>query len=389
MLSFLLSFVASDRFAVLAAGSDDWFNYRHQADIFTLYDKLMKRGYKAENIVMLAYDDIALDPANPFQGQIFHDIEHKYNVYPGADKINYRKDDCNAKTFKHVLTTELKSTTSDDLFIYYDDHGAYGFVCFPTGPDLYGDVLSEALLKMEANGKYGRCLFGIEACYAGSVAEWFKNNNMVTITAANSKESSYADIYDVTLDNYLSNEFTNAWFKTMDMDPKMTLGEFFEEVKTKTTQSHVCFFGDQKMNDLTIDIFFGAPKQPVSSAKEMNTIKVKPMTATYGTLVKLMKHKNASVRARARLTLHELESLSKKMNTVIGSLIEIIDPENHDYYMNAVNEHVTPEYLRVARHFNDKFGKRNNDDMSKYMVLANLVDKNGPIKVIEAINKVL
>lgn len=111
---------------------------------------------------MMAYDDIAMSGWNPYKGQIFHEEGHKTNVYPGTEKIDIKGKDVTAERFMNVISTELKSTKNDDLFIYFDDHGDAGMLCFPDTL-LYADDLKSAMKKMEENGKYGRCLFGIEA----------------------------------------------------------------------------------------------------------------------------------------------------------------------------------------------------------------------------------
>lgn len=45
--------------ALLVAGSNGWYNYRHQADVAHAYHTLQQHGVQAENIVTMMYDDIA------------------------------------------------------------------------------------------------------------------------------------------------------------------------------------------------------------------------------------------------------------------------------------------------------------------------------------------
>ena len=54
--------------AVLVAGSNGYFNYRHQADICHAYQILRKNGIPDERIVVMMYDDIAHNENNPTQG---------------------------------------------------------------------------------------------------------------------------------------------------------------------------------------------------------------------------------------------------------------------------------------------------------------------------------
>jgi legumain len=45
--------------AVLVAGSNGWYNYRHQADVCHAYQILHKNGIPDSNIVVMMYDDLA------------------------------------------------------------------------------------------------------------------------------------------------------------------------------------------------------------------------------------------------------------------------------------------------------------------------------------------
>ncbi|VDM80956.1 unnamed protein product [Strongylus vulgaris] len=45
--------------ALIVAGSDGWYNYRHQADACHAYHTLRNHGVPEENIVVMMYDDIA------------------------------------------------------------------------------------------------------------------------------------------------------------------------------------------------------------------------------------------------------------------------------------------------------------------------------------------
>ena len=54
-----ISWTAADHFAVLVAGSNEYYNYRHQADVCHAYQILHRYGIPDTNIVVMMYDDIA------------------------------------------------------------------------------------------------------------------------------------------------------------------------------------------------------------------------------------------------------------------------------------------------------------------------------------------
>ena len=62
---------AVDHWAVLVAGSNGFWNYRHQADVCHAYQVLRKNGFPEENIILMAFDDIANSHENPIAGKLF------------------------------------------------------------------------------------------------------------------------------------------------------------------------------------------------------------------------------------------------------------------------------------------------------------------------------
>jgi legumain len=145
-LTLLLSLAYCANWAVLVAGSDGFYNYRHQSDVFHAYQSLIKKGMSKDNIIVLAYDDIAKDKSNPFPGKIFNKPTYKdagVDVYEGV-KIDYTGASVTPKVFMDVLTGNktavagkgtgrvLESTSADNVFIFFSDHGATGLIAFPS-----------------------------------------------------------------------------------------------------------------------------------------------------------------------------------------------------------------------------------------------------------------
>ncbi len=60
LLSAVGTFAATGQnWAVLVAGSNGWYNYRHQSDVCHAYQILHKNGIPDTNIVVMMYDDLA------------------------------------------------------------------------------------------------------------------------------------------------------------------------------------------------------------------------------------------------------------------------------------------------------------------------------------------
>mmetsp|Transcript_167412 Transcript_167412/g.537598 ORF Transcript_167412/g.537598 Transcript_167412/m.537598 type:complete len:103 (-) Transcript_167412:60-368(-) len=79
----------ADMWAVVAAGSASFFNYRHQADACHAYHVLRKGGVPAEQIIVMMQDDVASDSMNPFPGKLYKKPgDDSLEVYEGCN-IDY------------------------------------------------------------------------------------------------------------------------------------------------------------------------------------------------------------------------------------------------------------------------------------------------------------
>ena len=63
---------ASNHWAVIMAGSNTYSNYRHQADSHHAVKIMLENGIPRDQIIHLAYNDIANNYRNPFKGQLFN-----------------------------------------------------------------------------------------------------------------------------------------------------------------------------------------------------------------------------------------------------------------------------------------------------------------------------
>ena len=119
----------NDHFAILIAGSKGYENYRHQADTCHAFHTLKNNGIPENQIIHLAYDDIATNPKNPFPGKIFNQASEDFkgwDVYEGCT-IDYKGDSANSTNFVAALIGNtdvatgrtLKTNNNSKIFVYY------------------------------------------------------------------------------------------------------------------------------------------------------------------------------------------------------------------------------------------------------------------------------
>ncbi|EPB65741.1 peptidase C13 family protein, partial [Ancylostoma ceylanicum] len=137
-------------YALIVAGSDGWFNYRHQADACHAYHTLRDHGVPAENIILMMYDDIAHNKQNPYPGKIYN-RPHGDDVYKGV-KIDYRNKAVTPQNFLNILKGNASGVVGGNGRLTVKE-------------------LDEALNWMYQNDRYDQLVFYLEACESGSMFE--------------------------------------------------------------------------------------------------------------------------------------------------------------------------------------------------------------------------
>ncbi len=256
-------FTNDNHWAVLVAGSNTFGNYRHQADICHSYQIMKKNGIPEHQIILMAYDDVANSPSNPFPGKLFNKPNGE-DVYAGC-KIDYRAKDVTPDNFLNIIKGDaaamigigtgkvLKTDSNSKVFINFADHGAPGLIAFPSSY-LYADDFNNAINFMYETKMYDEMVLYIEACESGSMFEGLLADNIsvYATTAANAEESSwgtycYPDdmVNGVHINSCLGDLYSVNWMEDSDAADVSTetLSDQFTTVKQTTTQSHVMEYG--------------------------------------------------------------------------------------------------------------------------------------------------
>ncbi|KAF7653654.1 hypothetical protein LDENG_00080260 [Lucifuga dentata] len=253
---------------LIVAGSNGWYNYRHQADACHAYQIVHKNGIPDEQIVVMMYDDLAQNEQNPTPG-ILINRPGGDDVYKGVPK-DYTGKDVTPENFLAVLKGDsskvkggsgkvIKSGPNDHVFVYFTDHGAPGILAFPDD-DLNVEDLQEAVQYMRENNKYNKMVFYIEACESGSMMDKLPADiDVYATTAANPDESSYACYYDEKRETYLGDWYSVNWMEDSDVEDltKETLLKQFKIVKSHTNTSHVQQYGNKTVAHMKVMAFQG------------------------------------------------------------------------------------------------------------------------------------
>ncbi|XP_043930587.1 legumain [Protopterus annectens] len=323
--------------AVIVAGSNGWYNYRHQADVCHAYQILHRNGIPDEQIVVMMYDDIAENEENPTKGIVINK-PNGTDVYKGVVK-DYTNEDVTPEVFLAVLKGDadavkgkgsgkvLKSGKNDHVFVYFTDHGAPGILAFPSS-ELHVEDLNATITYMHKNKKYGKMVFYIEACESGSMMVDLPDNiNVYATTAANPDESSYACYYDELRQTYLGDEYSVNWMEDSDVEnmDKTTLHAQFQVVKKLTNSSHVMEYGNKTVSEMTLIEFQGVASHK-SSPQPRSPLKNAGAVPSSDVPLAILKRKLMATNdiAEARQLLQEINTLLETRQLIKGTMARIV-----------------------------------------------------------------
>ncbi|XP_004475578.2 legumain [Dasypus novemcinctus] len=397
---------------VIVAGSNGWYNYRHQADACHAYQIVHRNGIPDEQIIVMMYDDIATSEENPTPGMVIN-RPNGTDVYQGVPK-DYTKEDVTPQNFLAVLRGDveavkgkgsgkvLKSGPQDHVFVYFTDHGAPGMLAFPND-ELSVKDLNETIHYMYQHKMYQKMVFYIEACESGSMMNHLPGNiNVYATTAANPSESSYACYYDEKRSTYLGDLYSVSWMEDSDVEDltRETLHKQYHLVKSHTNTSHVMQYGNKSISTMKVMQFQGM-KHKASSPISLPPVTHLDLTPSPEVPLAIMKRKlmatndlQESRKLLEELNRHlEVRNVMEKSVQKIVSLVATSDAEverlvserasltEHDCYWAAATHFRTrcfnwrvPTYEYALRHL---------------YVLVNLCEKPYPIDRIKlAMDKV-
>ena len=398
MLSLLATFASCDNWAVIYCGSNQFYNYRHTADSYYMYHLINEvNDIPAEKIILMCYDDIVDCASNPFKGQIFRSLDH-LNVYPGKDKIAYTGKKTTAANFYKVLTGDnsegaaLQSTSNDNVMVFFDNHGGSGILGVPDGCGdyIYANDLKATFQKMYDNGLYKNCFFPITACYAGSVAKVVAGvPKLYIMTASNDHESSYADIWDSTLGQYLTSEFSAVSQIYWQQHPQDTLGSTFDPIVAGVKQSHVMEYGDTTLKELKVSDFFGNPRNTVQSKKQamvFSLLHAKETEARVTAASYLTASNSISSQLSGAFQMNLEKQASDKVDAVINGLRLKFQPKENSLDNEIKNWDC---YKQVLRHMQKSFNYLGESFYAKTFFFSNLCNQFKAEEIVAEINKLI
>lgn len=346
--------------AVLVAGSKDFYDYRHQADVCHAFQNLVSHGVPESNIIVMMYDDIANHSENPTKGVI---VNQPYgpDVYHGVPK-DYTGREVTPENFMKVLLGDselekqgkkvLKSGPKDRVFIYLADHGEKLVFFFPDDV-LYAIDLITTLKKMHEKQKYSNLVLYMEACYSGSIFDGLlpENISVYAVTAATPNQISYVCFWDDVRKTFLGDQFSINFLLDADIGRpfgEKTLQQQFLKIKNATTNSQPQQYGDLNITKLPITQFFGSKVPP---ERKNPYTKCDSQVASNEVPLEVMRRRIAKASAEEKLMLvTEYQGMLRARDYLKQTVRKIAEDLCAKGHCGFTNQLFTEKSLPITRH---------------------------------------
>lgn len=233
----------TSNWAVLVSTSRFWFNYRHLANVLSVYRTVKRLGIPDSQIILMLPDDMACNPRNAFPGTVYSNADRLVDLYGENIEVDYRGYEVTVENFIRLLTDRLDkdvprskrlgSDSGSNVLVYMTGHGGDRFLKFQDAEEIGAWDLADAFGQMWEKKRYHELLFMIDTCQANTMYTHLYSSNIIATGSSALDQSSYShhadnDIGVAVIDRwtYYVLEFLETQVTTPNS--KLTLGDLFD-----------------------------------------------------------------------------------------------------------------------------------------------------------------
>lgn len=262
----------TNNWAVLVSTSRFWFNYRHMANVLSMYRTVRRLGIPDSQIILMLSDDVACNSRNLFPGSVFNNKDHAIDLYGESVEVDYRGYEVTVENFIRLLTdrwTEdqpkskrLQTDENSNIFIYLTGHGGDDFLKFQDAEEIASEDIADAFAQMYEKKRYNEIFFMIDTCQANTMYSKFYSPNVLAVGSSELDESSYSHHSDVEIGVAVIDRFTYyslEFLEQIDKTSNLTLKDLFDSYTFEKVHSHVGVRSDlfkRNVSDVLITDFF-------------------------------------------------------------------------------------------------------------------------------------
>ncbi|KAK8223676.1 peptidase C13 family-domain-containing protein [Phyllosticta capitalensis] len=252
-LVFLASAEHTSNWAVLVSTSRFWFNYRHLANVLSLYRSVKRLGIPDSQIILMLPDDMACNPRNAFPGTVYNNADRALDLYGDNIEVDYRGYEVTVENFIRLMTDRVgedmprsKRLLTDErsnILVYMTGHGGNEFLKFQDAEEISAFDLADAFEQMWEKKRYHEMLFMIDTCQANTMYSKFYSPNIIATGSSEIDQSSYShhadnDVGVAVIDRYTYYNLEFLETQVHDTSSKLTMGDLFDSYDEAKIHSH-------------------------------------------------------------------------------------------------------------------------------------------------------
>ena len=243
------------QYAVLVQGSNGWNNYRHQADVLSIYQMLKKNGYDDDHIILIIDKALASDSKNPEPGVIR--AEDGGQDLMAGSSMDYDNATITPADITNILLgiktdktpVVLPKDAGQNVLLFWSGHGhnrasngadELAWRNADTGRGMTADLLRQTISQMQQQGHYRKMLVLTEPCFSEVVITPLVGiPGVLAMSSAGTYEQSFADNWSSELGVWRCDRFSRNLVTHLTASPTTTYRDLFLYCAQRTLGSHV------------------------------------------------------------------------------------------------------------------------------------------------------
>ena len=243
------------QYAVLVQGSNGWNNYRHQADVLSVYQMLKTKGFDDDHIILIIDKALASDAKNPEPGIIRAEDGGK-DLLAGSS-MDYDNADISPSDISNILLgvktdktpVVLPKDAGQNVLLFWSGHGhnhanngADELVWrnADVGRGMTADLLRQTISLMHQQGHYRKMFVLTEPCFSEAVITPLVGiPGVLAMSSAGTFEQSFADNWSTELGVWRCDRFSRNLVTHLTASPTTTYRDLYLFCAQRTLGSHV------------------------------------------------------------------------------------------------------------------------------------------------------
>ena len=243
------------QYAVLVQGSNGWNNYRHQADVLSVYQMLKTKGVDDDHIILIIDKALATDAMNPEPGIIR--AEDGGNDLLAGYSMDYDNADISPSDISNILLgvktdktpVVLPKDAGQNVLLFWSGHGhnhanngadELAWRNADVGRGMTADLLRQTISLMHQQGQYRKMFVLTEPCFSEAVITPLVGiPGVLAMSSAGTFEQSFADNWSTELGVWRCDRFSRNLVTHLTASPTTTYRDLYLFCAQRTLGSHV------------------------------------------------------------------------------------------------------------------------------------------------------